>query len=232
MGNPPFVDDFRIEPSSSSPCLMTKGYTPFWKKLSHNSGRQTVFSTRTSGISAQASCKTSTRSAASPLVLVAAADDDDDDHGNLVHWLILYMFLYIYIIHICKYCIYIYIKIPIVLYIDRIPWSDLAIPWLQRNISRKILWLRGRNHVFLGMFPRSTIQKDCTCWCFLCNKYFMVLRSLMVSRCISGISWLELFFGIPKAILDPADSQLWKYPQQRVLVQNQRFTNYPEVKHG
>ena len=110
MRNPPFVDDFRIEPSSSSPCLMTKGYTPFWKKLSHNSGRKTVFSTRTSGISAQASCKTSTRSAASPLVLIAAAadDDDDDDHGNLVHWLILYicfyMFLYIYIIHICKYC--------------------------------------------------------------------------------------------------------------------------------
>ena len=101
MRNPPFVDDFRIEPSSSSPCLMTKGYTPFWKKLSHNSGRKTVFSTRTSGILAQASCKTSTRSAASPLVLVAAA-------GNLVHWLIVYicfyMFLYIYIIHICKYC--------------------------------------------------------------------------------------------------------------------------------
>ena len=102
--------------------------------------------------------------------------------------------------------IYIYIKIPIVLYIDRIPWSDLAIPWLQRNISRKILWLRGRNHVFLGMFPRSTIQKDCTCWCFLCNKILygftvidgisMYLRYIMTgvvlwdSKSYSGSCWL------------------------------------------
>ena len=204
MRNPPFVDDFRIEPSSSSPCLMTKGYTPFWKKLSHNSGRKTVFSTRTSGILAQASCKTSTRSAASPLVLVAAAaaadDDDDDDHGNLVHWLILYicfyMFLYIYIL-------YIYVNIVHWIWI---PWSDLAIPW---NVPSK--YNPERLHVSR---------------CFLCKKYFMgftvidcismYLRYIMLSvvlwdsKSYPGSCWLPATRPCPKpAFYKLSGSQTW-----------------------